>query len=88
MRRYIQGCQVCVHFKGANQKHAGPLKPLLVLAEPWQDLIANFIIALLVSKGYDFILIIVDWFSKKIILVPMTKDCTSQELAQLFIDNF
>jgi transposase InsO family protein len=39
------------------------------------------------SKGYDAILVIVDRFSKRIILEPITTMLTSQGLAQIFIQR-
>ena len=47
----------------------------------------NFIEPLLTSALSDFILIVVDWFSKQAIFISMDVTCTSTDLAQLFIVN-
>ena len=45
----------------------------------------DFIETLPTSSGYDAILVIVNCFSKQGIFIPMTINCTSEDLATLFV---
>ena len=47
----------------------------------------DFIIKLLMSKGYDLILVVCDRFSKISHFVMMTEKKTAEELARLFGNN-
>ena len=39
------------------------------------------------SLGYNYILVIVDWFSKEVVFVPCTKEETAYSTAELFRDH-
>ena len=47
----------------------------------------DFIVDLLVSQGYDSILMVVDHHSKAIILSPCHKTITAEQTSQLLVDN-
>ena len=66
---------------------AGKLRPNKVLERPWQHISVDFIIKLLVSKGYDSILVVCDRFSKMLYFVTTTEKITAKGLARLFRDN-
>ena len=42
---------------------------------------------MLESLGYNYILVVVDWFSKEVVFVPCTKEETTYSAAELFRDH-
>ena len=47
----------------------------------------DFIIDLPESCNADFMFVVVDYFSKAIIIIPCHKTITVEEIAQLYLDN-
>ena len=65
----------------------GKLKPNEILERPWQHISVDFITKLLVSKGYNSILVVYDKFSKMLHSIAMTEKIMVERLARLFKDN-
>jgi transposase InsO family protein len=82
---YVKGCTPCQANKPNTQARCAPLHVHDIPPHPWDTISMDIIRPLPKSKGYDAILVIVDWFSKRIILEPITTTLTSQGLAQIFI---
>jgi len=74
-------------MKNRAEMLAGKLRPNKVSEKPWQHILVDFIMKLLVSKDYDLILVVCDRFSKMLHFVTMTEKITAEELARLFRDN-
>jgi len=72
VKRYVEGCDQCQRMKNRAEMPAGKLRPNQVPERPWQYISVDFITKLLVSKGYDLILVICDRFSKMSYFVAMT----------------
>ena len=53
---------------------------------PWQDITMDFI-EMPESLGYNYILVIVDRFSKEVVFVPCTKEETAYSTTELFRDH-
>ena len=87
VKRYVEGYDQCQRIKNRVEMPAGKLRPNKVLERPWQHISVDFIIKLLVSKGYDSILVVCDRFSKMLYFVTTTEKITAKELARLFRDN-
>ena len=66
---------------------AGKLRPNQVPKRPWQHISVDFITKLLVSKGYDLILVVCDRFLKMSHFVVTTEKTMVKGLARLFRDN-
>ena len=66
---------------------AGKLRPNKVPERLWQHILMDFIMKLLMSKGYDLILIICNRFSKISHFVAMIEKMIAEELVRLFKDN-
>ena len=73
--------------KPKRHKPYGLLKQLPIPEHPWNSISMDFIETLLTSNGYDAILVIVDHLTKQGIFIPTTINCTSEDLALLFIDR-
>ena len=87
VKRYVEGYDQCQRIKNRVEMPAGKLRPNKVLERPWQHISVDFIIKLLVSKGYNSILVVCDRFSKMLYFVTTTEKITAKELARLFRDN-
>jgi len=53
----------------------------------WQYILVNFIIKLLVFRGYDSILVVYNRFSKISHFIVTTEKITAEGLVRLFSDN-
>ena len=74
-------------MKNRAEMPAGKLRPNQVLERPWQHILVDFIMKLLMSKGHDSILVVCDRFSKNSHFVATTEKITAEGLARLFRDN-
>jgi len=69
-----------------NQKTSGSLIPLLTPSGPWLDITMDFT-EMSESLGYNYILVVVNRFSKEVMFVPCTKEETTLSTAELFRDH-
>lgn len=68
---YCRSCVTCAIHKSANQRPGGVLRQLPIPAEPWDSIGIDFVGPLPPStKGNDCILVIVDRFTKMVLLAP------------------
>jgi len=74
-------------MKNRAEMLVGKLKPNKVLERLWQHILVDFIIKLLVLKGYDSILVVCNRFLKMLYFVVMIEKITVEDLARLFRDN-
>jgi len=74
-------------MKNRAEMPVGKLRSNEVPERLWQHISVDFITKLLVSKGYDPILVVCDRFSKMSHFLVMTEKITVEELARLFRDN-
>ncbi|MBW0502227.1 hypothetical protein O181_041942 [Austropuccinia psidii MF-1] len=68
IKDYVSTCQQCSRKKNINHKKFGFLKPLPIPNGPWICLSMDFITQLPLSNSVDSILVIVDRFSKSLVL--------------------
>jgi len=71
--------------KPQYHKPYGSLKQLSIPERPWDSISMDFIKKLLLSSGFDTILVIVDWLTKQAIFIPAHDTIMSMDLAHLFI---
>ena len=74
-------------MKNRAEMPAGKLRPNEIPEKLWQYISVDFIMKLLLSKGYDSILVVCDRFSKMSHFVVTTEKTMAEELAKLFRDN-
>ena len=86
IQTYVKHCQKCQQSKVSNQKTSGLLLPLPTPSSPWQDVTMDFT-KMLESLGYNYILVVVDWFSKEVVFVQCTKEETAYSTTELFRDH-
>ena len=83
----MEGCDQYQRMKNRAEMLAGKLRPNKVPERLWQHILVDVIMKLLVSKGYDLILVVCDRFSKMLHFVVTVKKITAEGLARLFRDN-
>ena len=83
--RFIRTCHHCQLNKGTTQKPSGLLLPIRSPNIRWNTISIDFVMPLTKSEGYDAILVIVDKFSKFVIIVPTTTKVTSIGTAKLLM---
>jgi hypothetical protein len=84
---YIDHCQLCSLTKGLSKPLAGKLMLFPIPSHPWKDISFDFVTRLPLSNGFDSIGVIIDRFSKEIVLFPCLKTTSSSDLAMLFRDH-
>ena len=90
VKNYVQGCGICQQFKIDRT----PSKPAYIPTEgarstrPFANCSMDLITDLPPAGGYDSILVVVDQgLSKGVILAPCNKTITSEDTAQLLLEN-
>jgi len=86
IQTYVKHCQKCQQSKVTNQKTSGSLIPLPTPSGPWLDVTVDFT-EMPESLGYNYILVVVDRFSKEVVFVPCTKEETTLSTTELFRDH-
>src|SRR5882762_5216775 len=84
---YVDGCAICQSTKNITHPTKTPLIPTETPRGPWEHVTTDFITDLPEIRGFDSINIIVDKFSKAIVISPCKKTITASETAKLFLDN-
>jgi len=87
VKQYVEGCDQCQRMKNRAKMPVGKLRPNKVPERPWQHILVDFIMKLLVSKGHDSILVVCDKFLKMSHFVAMTEKTMVEGLVKLFRDN-
>ena len=85
IKNYCKSCTTCMRAKPQRHKPYGTLQQLPIPPRPWESISMDFIETLPMSGDYNAILVIVDRFSKQSIFIPTTNECSSEDLAQLFV---
>src|SRR5882724_1842819 len=84
---YVKGCDLCNHMKTFPTPLTGRLVPNRVPDHCWKIISVNLITELPQSHGYDAIMVVVDYLSKRAHIIPMTSDITASGVAWLFRDH-
>jgi hypothetical protein len=88
VRDYLMGCLSCQSIKASNRVAAGLLQPLPIPARRWETISMDFVGPLpKTSAGHDWLLVVVDKFSKMIHLIACTVKSSAAQIAQLVYDN-
>ena len=71
----------------SNQRLAGLLQPLEILGQRWERISMDFITHLpKTTRGYDSLLIIVNYMTKMMVLRPTNGTVTAVDTARIFVD--
>ena len=83
----MASCNTCQTVKPDQQAKAAPLHPNEIPEGPWQVVSIDMMSLLPESKGFDTILVVVDWFMKKSFSLPTNSTITSKGIATLYQDR-
>jgi hypothetical protein len=84
---WCRSCSVCCANKSSHELPAGLLKPLPIPERPWDSVGIDFVGPLPKSSGgYDFILVLIDRFSKMVKLRACTTKITGVQTGRLLLD--
>ncbi|SJL15199.1 uncharacterized protein ARMOST_18685 [Armillaria ostoyae] len=84
---YVKGCETCQRTKSNTQAKSAPLHPNAIPTEPWTHISVDMVTGLPDSNGHDALLVIVDRFSKAIILVPCNVELSAAGWARILRDH-
>src|SRR3984893_1803811 len=74
--RYVSGCETCQRVKPDRTKRAAPLHPHLVPDGPWSVISWDIVEPFPLSRGHNAILVIVDKFTKRMLIEGIGMDLT------------
>ena len=77
-------CALCQTTKDSTQKPAGLLHSLPIPDWPWQSVGLDFMGPLPKSKGYNYLLVVIERFMSQVHLLPTTTCMTMKAVAWLF----
>ena len=81
---FCSSCALCQTTKDSTQKPAGLLHSLPIPDWPWQSVGLDFMGPLPKSKGYDYLLVVIDRFMLQVHLPPMNTHATVKAVTWLF----
>ncbi|SJL13786.1 uncharacterized protein ARMOST_17234 [Armillaria ostoyae] len=84
---YVKGCEVCQRTKSNTQAKPAPLHPNAIPTEPWKHISVDMVTGLPDSNRHDALLVVVDRFSKAIILVPCNIELSAEGWARILRDH-
>ena len=88
VRDYVRSCVSCAQNKANQRTAADLLHPLPIPARRWETISLDFVGPLPKTKwGHDFLLVVVDKFSKLVHLIACTQEVTAADVAQLVYDQ-
>src|SRR5713101_556588 len=87
VKLYIDACEACQRTKVLHGPSHALLHPHSIPSEPWEKILVDLIGPLPMLRGYDMIMVVVDWLSKTLVARQTNSNVTTYEMAQLFQDN-
>ena len=81
VEQYVKSCVTCQQNRTQFCKEAGLLRPLPISTKCWESVSMDFMTHLPESKGFDSIMVVVDYF------VPTRDTVTAQEVGRLYFDK-
>lgn len=84
VREFVRACHSCQQANASTKKPVGPLHPLPVPRDKFDDIAMDFVGPLPSAGGHDYLLTITDWLTGFIELVPCSTTLNARDLALLF----
>ena len=87
VERYVRTCEECQRNKASNQKPSGLLQPLEIPTQRWERVSMDFVTHLpKTPRHFDALMVVVDYLTKMLILVPTYSSATAVDTARFFVD--
>src|SRR6267154_2305079 len=86
IRHYVDGCATCQSTKIRPQTHV-PLQPNQVPTSIWKSVTMDFVTDLPPTHGYNSMFVVIDRFSKAMIIAPCQKDITAEQTSKLYLEQ-
>ncbi len=84
----LDGCRSCAVNKPTTQPARGVYSPHDVLLHRWEVVAMEFMSGLPTSqRGNDFLFLVVDRLTKRLVLIPTRKAVTGRAAARLFVER-
>ncbi|GKE55941.1 RNA-directed DNA polymerase, partial [Tanacetum coccineum] len=84
VNRLLERCRTC-HIAKTYSSNAGLYTPLFVPVVPWEDVCLDFVLGLpRTQRAKDYIMVVVDRFSKMAHFVPCSKTFDASHVARLY----
>jgi transposase InsO family protein len=87
VQKFVQECQVCLQAKPDRAAYPGLLQPLPVPPSAWDTISMDFIEGIPRSQHVDYILVVVDKFTKYGNFLRLSHPYTARSVAQAFMSN-
>jgi len=87
VNKYMEGCDLCQRNKNRTEPLVEKLMPNKAPDKPWAHIMADFIVKLPLSRGYDSILVVCNQLTKMAHFIPTTEKTSAEGLAVLFWDH-
>jgi len=84
VKKYVDGCSTCQSTKNITHPIHVPLIPTENAEEPWKYVSTDFVTDLPEVDGFDSINVVVDKFSKAIVITPCKKPSTLRKRQSYF----
>ncbi|KAJ8474222.1 hypothetical protein ONZ45_g16023 [Pleurotus djamor] len=84
---YTKHCDLCLRTKPQRRMPLGELTPLEIPEERWKRISVDFIVELPQSDGYDAIMNVVDYVSKRAHFIPTHTTVSALGAANLFLQH-
>ena len=78
---------MCQQDKIEQGAPAGLLEPLPIPERLWESISMDFIVGLPMSDGCNWVLAMVDRYSKYATFIPAPKECSAEQAAHLFLKH-
>lgn len=85
VERVVASCRACQVSKKSRQLPQGYLQPLPLPYSPWTDIQVDFFGSVPLVQGKDFVMIIVDRFSKRVLLEAVSTRYTARQVFDVLI---
>jgi len=84
VKKYIEECNTYQRNKNYTEISARKLMPNTVPKKPWIHILADFITKLLLTQGYDSILVVYNRMTKMAHFVPTMEKTSAKGITRLF----
>ena len=84
---YHNAINMYICMKESNKAPAGSLLSLPIPDSPWQDISTDFTTNHHLSNSFNFILVVIDRFSKETIFISCNKTATALDTTKLYLHH-